>query len=105
MAELTIQLHTKYATESLHAHSFRFYQIKQLLAEYEPHVIYKIDEEKCKVSIEFDETFPDELNKEVSEFISNYFNIARRKMDTYYDMTMEMKYENGEELVFPPRLY
>ena len=105
MADLSIQLRTKYATESLQARSFRLYQIKQLLADYEKYVIYEVEDEGRIVRIKFSEDFPDELNKEVSEFISNYFNIARRKMDTYYDMTMEMKYENGEELIFPPELY
>lgn len=105
MADLIIQFHTKYATESMHARSFRLYQIKQLLSDYEKYVIYEIENEGRFIRIKFSEDIPDKLNKEVSEYISNYFNIARRKMDSYYDMTMEMKYENGEELIFPPKLY
>nr|DAN24724.1 MAG TPA: hypothetical protein [Caudoviricetes sp.]DAO09466.1 MAG TPA: hypothetical protein [Caudoviricetes sp.] len=104
MAFLTIRFNTKYALRFMQARSFRLHQIKQMLAEYEPHVIYNIDEEKHVAEITFSDTFPDELNKEISERISNYFTIARNKVDSYYDIAMEMKYENGEELIFPSRL-
>ena len=105
MAILRINFKTKYALRIMQAQSFRLHQIKLLLADYEKYVIYKVDEEKGSARIEFTEDIPDELNKEVSEYISNYFTIARNKIYTHYDMVMETKYENGEELIFPPELY
>lgn len=105
MAIWVISFRTKYATRMMQACSFRFYQIKQLLADYEKYVIYKVEEEKSFARIEFTEDFPDELNKKVSEYISNYFTIARNKLYSHYDMVMETKYEDGEELIFPPELY
>lgn len=105
MAILRINLSTKYAVRIMQAQSFRLHQIKQLLADYEQYVIYEIGDEGSFVRIKFSEDMPDELNKEVSEYISHYFTIARNKIYSHYDMVMETKYENGEELVFPPELY
>lgn len=105
MAIWVISFRTKYATRMMQACSFRFYQIKQLLADYEQYVIYQVDEEKGSARIEFTEDIPDELNKEISEYISHYFTIARNKLYSHYDMVMETKYEDGEELIFPLELY
>lgn len=105
MAILRINFSTKYAVRIMQAQSFRLHQIKLLLADYEKYVIYEVEDEGRFVRIKFSEDFPDELNKEVSEYISRYFTIARNKIYTHYDMVMETKYENGEELIFPPELY
>lgn len=104
MANLIIQFDTKYAARTMEARSFRLHQIKLMLADYAQYVIYEVEDDGCFVHIKFSEDFPDELNKEVSKRISNYFTIAHNKLDSYYDIGMEMKYEKGEELIFPSRL-
>lgn len=91
-----VRFKSKYTSRGMQMWSFRLNEIKKILADYEPHVIYDIDEETHDARITFSETFPDELNAEISNKISEYYRRSHNQLHSYHDIAKEMEYTNGE---------
>ena len=97
MIECAMGFNNKPSTRSMWKYRFRLSEIQKMLAEYGHQVIYEFDEEKRAVRIKFSETFPDELKKEVSTLISEYYNNHRNIHDAYHDVAIEVEFTNRAE--------
>ena len=76
---------------------FRLSEIQKILAEYGQQVIYEFDEAKRVVRIKFSEIFPDELKREISTLISEYYNNHRNIHDAYHDVAIDVEFTNRTE--------